>query len=79
MVKARIKIQELRKKSETVLLSQLKELKAKLALLRVAKVTGSKIKVARLSVAKVSRVISQKQKVMADNLSDNVQKYNTVF
>ncbi|KAG6770410.1 hypothetical protein POTOM_026092 [Populus tomentosa] len=65
---ARIKVHELREKSKTELLAQLKELKAELALLRVAKVTGgapnklSKIKVVRLSIAQVLTVISQKQK-----------------
>ncbi|KAL4198747.1 hypothetical protein AMTRI_Chr03g141610 [Amborella trichopoda] len=65
---ARIKVHELRTKSKTELLNQLKELKAELALLRVAKVTGgapnklSKIKVVRLSIAQVLTVISQKQK-----------------
>ncbi|KAK8628934.1 hypothetical protein V6N13_077796 [Hibiscus sabdariffa] len=65
---ARIKVHELRNKSKTELLSQLKELKAELSLLRVAKVTGgapnklSKIKVVRLSIAQVLTVISQKQK-----------------
>ncbi|MFQ6624743.1 hypothetical protein Gotur_004275, partial [Gossypium turneri] len=63
-----IKVHELRDKSKTELLSQLKELKAELSLLRVAKVTGgapnklSKIKVVRLSIAQVLTVISQKQK-----------------
>lgn len=37
---ARIKVHELRQKSKTELLAQLKDLKAELALLRVAKVTG---------------------------------------
>ncbi|KAK8552810.1 hypothetical protein V6N12_041384 [Hibiscus sabdariffa] len=65
---ARIKVHELRQKSKTELLAQLKDLKAELALLRVAKVTGgapnklSKIKVVRLSIAQVLTVISQKQK-----------------
>ncbi|KAJ8754172.1 hypothetical protein K2173_014954 [Erythroxylum novogranatense] len=65
---ARLKVHELRNKSKTELLSQLKELKSELALLRVAKVTGgapnklSKIKVVRLSIAQVLTVISQKQK-----------------
>ncbi|MBA0761902.1 hypothetical protein Gotri_024477, partial [Gossypium trilobum] len=65
---ARIKVHELRDKSKTELLSQLKELKAELSLLRVAKVTGgapnklSKIKVVRVSIAQVLTVISQKQK-----------------
>lgn len=65
---ARVKVHELRTKSKTDLLSQLKDLKAELALLRVAKVTGgapnklSKIKVVRLSIAQVLTVISQKQK-----------------
>ncbi|XP_016451099.1 large ribosomal subunit protein uL29-like [Nicotiana tabacum] len=65
---ARIKVHELRGKSKTELLAQLKDLKAKLALLRVAKFTGgapnklSKIKVVRLSIAQVLTVISQKQK-----------------
>ncbi|KAF3794109.1 60S ribosomal protein L35 [Nymphaea thermarum] len=65
---ARIKVHELRTKSKTELLNQLKDLKAELALLRVAKVTGgapnklSKIKVVRLSIAQVLTVISQKQK-----------------
>uniref|UniRef100_A0A2N9IC65 Ribosomal protein L29 n=1 Tax=Fagus sylvatica TaxID=28930 RepID=A0A2N9IC65_FAGSY len=63
-----IKVHELRNKSKTELLSQLKDLKAELALLRVSKVTGgapnklSKIKVVRLSIAQVLTVISQKQK-----------------
>lgn len=39
-IKARIKVHELRNKSKTELLNQLKDLKAELALLRVAKVTG---------------------------------------
>ncbi|XP_038991974.1 60S ribosomal protein L35-like [Hibiscus syriacus] len=65
---SRIKVHELRNKSKTELLSQLKDLKAELSLLRVAKVTGgapnklSKIKVVRLSIAQVLTVISQKQK-----------------
>lgn len=65
---ARIKVHELRGKSKADLLTQLKDLKAELALLRVAKVTGgapnklSKIKVVRLSIAQVLTVISQKQK-----------------
>ncbi|KAG7998768.1 hypothetical protein I3843_01G272600 [Carya illinoinensis] len=65
---ARIKVHELRQKTKADLLSQLKDLKAELALLRVAKVTGgapnklSKIKVVRLSIAQVLTVISQKQK-----------------
>ncbi|KAB1223996.1 60S ribosomal protein L35 [Morella rubra] len=65
---ARIKVHELRNKSKTELLTQLKDLKAELALLRVAKVTGgapnklSKIKVVRLGIAQVLTVISQKQK-----------------
>ena len=37
---ARIKVHELRNKSKTELLNQLKDLKAELSLLRVAKVTG---------------------------------------
>ena len=59
----------LRNKSKTELLSQLKDLKGELSLLRVAKVIGgianklSKIKVVRLSIAQVLTVISQKQKV----------------
>lgn len=40
VVLARIKVHELRGKSKTELLAQLKDLKAELALLRVAKVTG---------------------------------------
>ncbi|KAE8687261.1 60S ribosomal protein L35 [Hibiscus syriacus] len=52
---ARIKVHELRNKSKTELLSQLKDLKAELSLLRVAKVV-------RLSIAQVLTVISQKQK-----------------
>ncbi|KAG6602348.1 Dirigent protein 25, partial [Cucurbita argyrosperma subsp. sororia] len=65
---ARIKVHELRQKSKADLLTQLKDLKAELSLLRVAKVTGgapnklSKIKVVRLSIAQVLTVISQKQK-----------------
>lgn len=39
-IAARIKVHELRQKSKTELLNQLKDLKAELALLRVAKVTG---------------------------------------
>ena len=37
---ARIKVHELRQKSKADLLTQLKDLKAELSLLRVAKVTG---------------------------------------
>ncbi|MQM11536.1 hypothetical protein Taro_044449 [Colocasia esculenta] len=65
---ARIKVHELRAKSKADLLTQLKDLKTELSLLRVAKVTGgapnklSKIKVVRLSIARVLTVISQKQK-----------------
>ncbi|KAK1285954.1 60S ribosomal protein L35 [Acorus calamus] len=65
---ARIKVHELRGRTKAELLSQLKDLKAELALLRVAKVTGgapnklSKIKVVRTSIAQVLTVISQKQK-----------------
>ncbi|KAG0465138.1 hypothetical protein HPP92_019302 [Vanilla planifolia] len=65
---AGIKVHELRQKSKTELLNQLKDLKAELSLLRVAKATGaaphklSKIKVVRLSIAQVLTVISQKQK-----------------
>ncbi|KAL3334958.1 hypothetical protein AABB24_031269 [Solanum stoloniferum] len=65
---ARIKVHELRNKSNTDLLAQLKDLKAELALLHVAKVIGgapnklSKIKAVRLSIAQVLTVISQKQK-----------------
>lgn len=40
MIKARIKVHELRGKTKAELLNQLKDLKAELALLRVAKVTG---------------------------------------
>jgi ribosomal protein L29 len=40
IVLARIKVHELRNKSKADLQSQLKDLKAELALLRVAKVTG---------------------------------------
>ncbi|XWS66990.1 hypothetical protein CRYUN_Cryun05aG0248200 [Craigia yunnanensis] len=64
----KIKVHELRNKSKTELLSQLKDSKAERALLRVAKVTGgapnklSKRKVARLSIAQGLTVISQKQK-----------------
>ncbi|KAK1271609.1 60S ribosomal protein L35 [Acorus gramineus] len=67
-INARIKVHELRGKTKAELLSQLKDLKAELALLRVAKVTGgapnklSKIKVVRTSIAQVLTVISQKQK-----------------
>ncbi|KAL2536172.1 60S ribosomal protein L35-like [Forsythia ovata] len=63
-----IKVHELRQKDNADLLAQLKDLKAKLALLRVAKATTgaanklSKIKVIRLSIAQVLTVISQKQK-----------------
>eukprot|EP00897_Mesotaenium_endlicherianum_P004447 jgi/Mesen1/402/ME000010S_10849 len=65
---AKIRVHELRSKSKTDLLNQLKELKTELAALRVAKVTGgapnklSKIKVVRLSIAQVLTVISQTQK-----------------
>ncbi|CAI0471746.1 unnamed protein product [Linum tenue] len=74
---ARIKVHELRNKSKTDLLSQLKELKSELALLRVAKVTGgapnklSKIKVVRLSIAQVLTVISQKQKAALRDVYKN--------
>ncbi|KAE9445344.1 hypothetical protein C3L33_22759, partial [Rhododendron williamsianum] len=40
LITARVKVHELRQKSKADLLSQLKDLKAELALLRVAKVTG---------------------------------------
>ena len=40
MSAARIKVHELRQKSKADLLTQLKDLKAELSLLRVAKVTG---------------------------------------
>ncbi|CAM8972429.1 unnamed protein product [Rhodiola kirilowii] len=65
---ARIKVHELRTKTKAELLSQLKDLKTELALLRIAKVTGgapkkpSKIKVVRLSIAQVLTKMSQKQK-----------------
>ncbi|GAQ90169.1 60S ribosomal protein L35 [Klebsormidium nitens] len=65
---AKIKPHELRSKSKTDLLNQLKELKTELAALRVARVTGgapnklSKIKLVRLSIAQVNTVISQTQK-----------------
>ncbi|KAI3721316.1 hypothetical protein L2E82_32325 [Cichorium intybus] len=65
---ARIKVHELRNKSKADLFTELKDLKAELALLRVAKVTGgapnklSKIKVVRTSIAQVLTVISQTQK-----------------
>ncbi|CAM8975161.1 unnamed protein product [Rhodiola kirilowii] len=65
---ARIKVHELRAKTKAELLSQLKDLKAELALLCIAKVTGgapnklSKIKVVRLSIAQVLTKMSQKQK-----------------
>ncbi|KAH7840340.1 hypothetical protein Vadar_015736 [Vaccinium darrowii] len=77
---ARVKVHELRQKSKTELLSQLKDLKAELALLRVAKVTGgapnklSKIKVVRLSIAQVLTVISQKQKAALREVYKN-KKY----
>eukprot|EP00898_Chlorokybus_atmophyticus_P003154 jgi/Chlat1/383/Chrsp10S01495 len=65
---ARLKVHELRKKSKTDLLNQLKELRTELAALRVAKVTGgapnklSKIALVRLSIARVLTVIHQSQK-----------------
>ncbi|PHT48869.1 60S ribosomal protein L35, partial [Capsicum baccatum] len=77
---SRIKVHELRSKSKTELLAQLKDLKAELALLRVAKVTGgapnklSKIKVVRLSIAQVLTVISQKQKAALREVYKN-KKY----
>ncbi|XP_049385894.1 60S ribosomal protein L35-like [Solanum stenotomum] len=77
---ARIKVHELRNKSKPDLLTQLKDLKAELALLRVAKVTGgapnklSKIKVVRLSIAQVLTVISQKQKAALREVYKN-KKY----
>ncbi|GMH11738.1 hypothetical protein Nepgr_013579 [Nepenthes gracilis] len=77
---ARIKVHELRQKSKTDLLNQLKDLKAELALLRVAKVTGgapnklSKIKVVRLSIAQVLTVISQTQKLALRKVYKN-KKY----
>merc|ERR1712224_66002 len=67
-IMAKLKVSELRTKSKTDLLNQLKDLKTELAALRVAKVTGgapnklSKIKVVRLSIARVLTVISQNQK-----------------
>merc|ERR1712203_726421 len=65
---AQMKISDLRSKSKTDLLNQLRELKSELAALRVAKVTGgapnklSKIKVVRLSIAQVMTVIRQNSK-----------------
>ncbi|KAH7277332.1 hypothetical protein KP509_39G045700 [Ceratopteris richardii] len=65
---AKIKVHELRAKSKADLQTQLRDLKAELALLRVSKVTGgalnklSKIKVVRLSIAQVLTVLSQTQK-----------------
>ncbi|KAG5579211.1 hypothetical protein H5410_049838 [Solanum commersonii] len=61
---ARVKVHELRNKSTTDLLAQLKDLKVELALLHVAKVTDdapnklSKIKVVRLSIAQFTRTRS---------------------
>lgn len=63
----KIKAHELRDKSKSDLLAQLKELKTELAQLRVAKVTGgapnklSKIKIVRKSVARVLTVYRQSQ------------------
>ena len=63
-----MKISDLRSKSKTDLLNQLRDLKQELAALRVAKVTGgapnklSKIKVVRLSIARILTVISQNQR-----------------
>merc|ERR1712176_466266 len=65
---AQMKISDLRSKSKTDLLNQLRDLKQELAALRVAKVTGgapnklSKIKVVRLSIARILTVISQNQR-----------------
>ncbi|CAI5463857.1 unnamed protein product [Closterium sp. NIES-64] len=65
---AKLRVHELRGKSKTELLNQLKELKTELAALRVSKVTGgapnklSKIKVVRKSIAQVLTVINQTQK-----------------
>merc|ERR1712046_19300 len=65
---AQMKISDLRSKSKTDLLNQLRDLKQELAALRVAKVTGgapnklSKIKVVRLGIAQILTVISQNQK-----------------
>ncbi len=66
---ARIKVHELRPKYKTELLNQLKDLEAKLALLRVAKVTGgapnmlSKIEVVRLSIFQVLIVIPKSRRL----------------
>ncbi|RYR70292.1 hypothetical protein Ahy_A03g016796 isoform A [Arachis hypogaea] len=78
---ARLKVYELRNKTKAELLSQLKDLKAELALLRVAKVTGgapnklSKIKLVRLSIAQVLTVISQKQKSVLREAYKKKKKY----
>uniref|UniRef100_A0A0V0HGQ4 Putative ovule protein n=1 Tax=Solanum chacoense TaxID=4108 RepID=A0A0V0HGQ4_SOLCH len=47
---ARIKVHELRNKSKQDLLTQLKDLKAALGLLRVAKVTGAPNKLSKIKV-----------------------------
>ena len=68
LLAAQMKISDLRSKSKTDLLNQLRDLKQELAALRVAKVTGgapnklSKIKVVRLSIARILTVISQNQR-----------------
>eukprot|EP01025_Chloroclados_australasicus_P020394 TRINITY_DN214_c3_g1_i1.p1 TRINITY_DN214_c3_g1~~TRINITY_DN214_c3_g1_i1.p1 ORF type:complete len:145 (+),score=10.52 TRINITY_DN214_c3_g1_i1:94-528(+) len=65
---AHLKAHELRSKSRTELLAQLKELKGELGALRVAKVTGgapnklAKIKSVRKSIACVLTVISHNQR-----------------
>jgi large subunit ribosomal protein L35e len=64
---AKIKAHELRDKSKSDLINQLKELKSELGALRVAKVTGgapnklSKIKSVRKNIARVQTVYRQNQ------------------
>ena len=65
---AKVKAYELREKSKSDLLNQLKDLKSELGSLRVAKVTGgapnklSKIKIVRKSIARVHTVYRQNQR-----------------
>ncbi len=80
---AKIKAHELRDKSKSDLLNQLKDLKSELQALRVAKVTGgapnklSKIKSVRKSIARVNTVYRQnqlkalKQKIETDAKNKN--------
>jgi large subunit ribosomal protein L35e len=67
MIAVKVRAHELRSKSKSDLVNQLKDLKSELSALRVAKVTGgapnklSKIKIVRKSIARVLTVYRQNQ------------------